>query len=160
MPEREEFWNPYRFVPMPHGNPPRRAPQYHHKPRGSTGRLWCRLEAVTALLVAKQSGKTNTFWTSRRTGKPTIPGTSLKGMLRSVVELVGHGCSITSEEKAAACRHLESLCIACRIFGWVGGQQNDPLYQGHVSVGDGEMDWTPTHQARWSTGKVYLSGPN
>ncbi len=157
MPVGEEFWNPYRLIPMPKGQPPRKEPQYHHRPRGSSGTLWCRLEAKTALLVSKQEGTVNTFWKSKRTNKPTIPGTSLMGMLRSVVEIVGHGCAITS--RSDACQSIGGLCVACRMFGWVGQGQRDALYRGHVNIGDGEMDSTPTPEARWQKADVYLSRP-
>ncbi len=158
MPQQEEFWNPYRFVPMPNGSPGRQPPRYHHRLDGTSGVLVCRLEARTALLLASQTGGNDvrTFWTNRAR-VPTIPGTSIKGMLRSVAEIVGHGCDITSNH---GCSDPNRLCPTCRLFGFVGRGQESALYRGHVHIGDAPLDNSScASHAQWERSGVYMSSP-
>lgn len=87
---------PYNFIPCdPRGivpSPPNDGTAY-------TGVIHCRLRALTPLLVAgpqeaKGRDTQDAEAQARRffmvDGKPVIPGTSLKGMLRSFVEIISH----------------------------------------------------------------------
>lgn len=82
-------------------------------------------------------------WRRNRSGdlKPTaaMPGTSLKGAFRSVLEAITHSCVTAASRDAGSVptlcrlprRESESaeLCPACRLFGTMG-------YQGKVTVSD------------------------
>ncbi|MBM3240246.1 hypothetical protein FJZ31_28520 [Candidatus Poribacteria bacterium] len=67
----------------------------------------------------------------RSKGEVVIPGSSLKGVLRCVVEAITPSClSKTGAKKSEIppglneCRDKTRLCIACRIFGAMGYQGN------------------------------------
>ena len=71
--------------------------------------------------------------TAVRTGdKVTIPGSSLKGAIRSVVEAISESCvcKVSRESRRAVprdfmeCRQKDRLCVACRMFGAMGFQSN------------------------------------
>src|SRR5690349_19389993 len=87
MPRGEKFWNPYNQVPVSTEPIQRSAPLYHHRFQGLAGRLHVTLEGLTPLLI--NDGR-HSFVSSKRTNKPFIPGTSLKGMVRSLAELVSN----------------------------------------------------------------------
>lgn len=64
-----------------------------------------------------------------------IPGSSLKGAIRSVVEAVSESCVCKVSGRTrrdmprefrdfAECRRKERLCVACRMFGAMGFQAN------------------------------------
>jgi CRISPR/Cas system CSM-associated protein Csm3 (group 7 of RAMP superfamily) len=68
--------------------------------------------------------------------RPVIPGSSLKGSIRSIVEAISASCiRITrarrdqQPKEAVACQKLDQLCVACRMFGALG-------YQGQVRFSD------------------------
>ncbi|MDM7460422.1 MAG: RAMP superfamily CRISPR-associated protein [bacterium] len=66
-----------------------------------------------------------------------IPGSSIKGAVRSIVEAITASCVRIVQNKYrsylpngyAGCSKVDSLCLACRLFG-----AQD--YQGHVSIED------------------------
>lgn len=140
MPQSENFWNPYRMVPV-RDCIERKSPVSHEKVSGKCGRISCTLENLTPLFVSDgKSGNPRLFL--KRNGTPVIPGSSLKGMLRSLAETVGGGCCI-SDPKAnnchkdyAACSQARSLCIACRMFGMMERKAPVKVHQGNVSIGD------------------------
>jgi CRISPR-associated protein (TIGR03986 family) len=109
--EQYRFLNPYNFVrylPAPNIAPGdndaqllgRCAPPPHDRYVGLTGRIICRLEAVTPLFIAdshdvKESQVANAPDKKHRSyrffqygGKDAIPATSLRGMIRSMFEAV------------------------------------------------------------------------
>lgn len=135
MPIDEKFWNPYRMIPV-REKIERRPPQTHEKFRGKSGIISCTLENLTPLFVGKNQLNQQAFLT--RNGKPVIPGSSLKGMLRSLSEVIGGGCNIIDSKgqynkSLAACNNASNLCIACRMFGM---RSNARVHTGNVSVGD------------------------
>jgi hypothetical protein len=82
---------------------------------------------------------------TRFRGRPAIPASTLKGLIRSTVEAISRSCvRITRArwhqlpEGAAPCRKKENLCIACRMFGSLG-------YQGLVRLSDAVLggEYTP-----------------
>lgn len=181
MPEGERFWNPYRMVPVQPGGvlggkEPSLPGSLHHAASGFEGRLRCRLTARTPLLVARQTGTgPRTFWTSRQVvpGRsfvevPTIPGTSLKGVLRSVVELLGGGDSPLPPDRESD-RHphtdrLDSMYPAARLFGTLDRRL---LFTGHVAISDAPLvsiDGAPpperaNYWLAWSMYTVLLGSP-
>lgn len=76
------------------------------------------------------------------TRQPVLPGSSVKGMLRSLVEIMAPCCvasvanSVRNElpDGLKRCTKLAQLCPACRLFGMSGsGKEN---YLGQVSIED------------------------
>jgi CRISPR/Cas system CSM-associated protein Csm3 (group 7 of RAMP superfamily) len=73
-------------------------------------------------------------------GAPFIPGSSLKGVFRSLVELLTEACVCKTKDREwgrSECRydskqHRGQLCPACKIFGAMG-------YQGQVRFTDATM---------------------
>jgi hypothetical protein len=77
---------------------------------------------------------------TRVRGRPAIPASTLKGLVRSTVEAISRSCvRITRARRnqlpqgAAPCRDKENLCVACRMFGSLG-------YQGLVRFSDAVLD--------------------
>lgn len=69
----------------------------------------------------------------------TIPGSALKGPVRSLVEAITFSCVNKTKarlnvERYGECRHRRGseICLACRMFGAMG-------YQGQISFGDAPM---------------------
>lgn len=73
---------------------------------------------------------------------PVIPGSSLKGALRSLVEALSPSCVAVSSgatrfsipRPLSRCARVESLCPACRLFGMSGAGHDN--YLGQVSIED------------------------
>lgn len=66
-----------------------------------------------------------------------IPGTSLKGAVRSLVEMITASCAPVPPKRGQGCvfdanRQQDSLCPACRMFGAMG-------YQGGVRFRDSDF---------------------
>ena len=81
----------------------------------------------------------------RTRGNIVIPGSSLKGAIRSVVEAISESCicKVSRDTRYAMprdfmeCRQKERLCVACRMFGAMGFQSNiaiqdAPLIEGQI----------------------------
>ncbi|RRR76900.1 MAG: TIGR03986 family CRISPR-associated RAMP protein [Candidatus Viridilinea halotolerans] len=95
---------PYNFVPLPEQVVPAEAPpeQDRYHPDRFTGRIECTLttasplyvrcgltpEQLAAGLEAKDLAE---FFFTSEPNRPVIPGSSLRGMLRALVEIVGYG---------------------------------------------------------------------
>lgn len=145
MPVGEKFWNPYRWVPVSDEEVQRKTPVYRHRWQGLAGRLVCTLEALTPFLIgsSKEPGR---FIRSGRTNKPFIPGTSLKGLIRSLAELVGNACIPFPNGYADPEHELKQaaegegrnwkLDIAARMFGYLHGGR---VFSGLVRFSDGEL---------------------
>ena len=138
MPIDENFWNPYRMIQV-REKINRKQPQTHEKFKGKSGVISCTLENMTPLFVGKNRLNPQMFLT--RNGKAVVPGSSLKGMLRSLAEIIGGGCNITDpkgqyNKTLAACNNATNLCIACRIFGMMERKSNARVHMGNVSIGD------------------------
>lgn len=143
MPVDESYWNPYRWVTVSEEPVARREPAYHHRFSGTAGRLWCELEALTPILVGDGKGK---FVVREKDKKPFLPATSIKGVIRSLAELVGnaavpfgqcqvdqrHALSAASEGHGANWR----LDIVARTFGYLHQKQ---AFAGLVHFSDGTL---------------------
>jgi CRISPR/Cas system CSM-associated protein Csm3 (group 7 of RAMP superfamily) len=138
----KQFWNPYRWVPASREAVRRAAPLYHHRWQGAAGRLHCTLEALTPLLINDGSGF---FLRSKRTGKPFIPGTSLKGVIRSLAELIGNAAQPFRDGKVDTAHALAQasagegaawqLDPVARTFGYLNSGRS---FAGLVRFGDAE----------------------
>jgi len=146
--------NPYDFVRLP--QPAERISvrkQGHDHFMGQSGQLACRLTAETPLFVpgyrAEAAGRSRQHEHLRfcRDGQtPIIPGTSLKGVLRSVAEAVSGSCFIYDQllyerraieydlpGKYTHCEDPSHLCPACRLFGLLSRGE---VFSGLVAVSD------------------------
>ena len=160
MPIGEGFWNPYRMIPVKE-QIKRRPPLTDEKFQGKSGIITCTLENLTPLFIAKNNeGNPKMFL--KKNMKHIIPGSSLKGMLRSLAEVVGGGCCVTDKngnnchEDFKSCHQVASLCIACRMFGMMEQQRNAKVHMGHVSIGDAVIQ---TENVQRQNYQVLLSGP-
>jgi CRISPR/Cas system CSM-associated protein Csm3 (group 7 of RAMP superfamily) len=138
MPQDESFWNPYRMIPAKQ-EIRRKPPLTDERFVAKSGVIYCSLENLTPLFVGKNRNNSEQFLT--RTGKYVIPGSSLKGMLRSLAEIVGGGCFVTDPKgqyaaEYAACSKACSLCKACRTFGMMERGKGAKVHKGNVSVSD------------------------
>ncbi len=154
--------NPYNFVPLESGPDrsegyPGRL-KFHEK--RYSGMLKCTLEALTPLISIDQrnprlyqlkdtDGTLLKFKSGQRRGElcPEIKsfnflrnrhgqvflqGTSLKGMIRSVYEVITNSClklastigyNDVGGHKNAECNDLHNLCSACSLFGTIDGDK-------------------------------------
>jgi hypothetical protein len=146
---------PYDFVPFPEGRPDRQkgAGQDKLDARLLSGTLELTLHTLTPVhvglgysdfikagdqeyLAALQASKpVREDDTTRR--RYLIPGSSIKGAVRSIVEAITRSCIRITQGRHrpyipqgyGGCMSVNDLCIACRLFG-----AQD--YQGHVSFED------------------------
>lgn len=136
---------PYGFVSVTREKIPRQRPTGHDdfEPGLVSGTMVGVITALTPVHVA--SGQIEL--TDKREpplvkahvrvgDRPVIPGSSLKGSIRSIVEAISASCiRITRARRdqqpreAVACQNLDQLCVACRMFGALG-------YQGQVRFSD------------------------
>jgi CRISPR/Cas system CSM-associated protein Csm3 (group 7 of RAMP superfamily) len=154
--------NPYDFVPIDTEHPPeRRKPVWHnaltpdkaHPGKLYSGYLYLYIKAETPLFIHDAtSSMQNPDYPGQhlRNGwdEYIIPGTSIKGLLRTVVETLCNGCMTvfrTPQEYThnplpnsfSYCQHNTSLCISCRLFGMMqAGQRNAQVFLGKVNIGD------------------------
>lgn len=137
MPKNEEFWNPYRMVPVRETEPLRKAPYTHEKFHGLSGEIKAKLTTLTPFLIGVNEGNVKKHIHSNLL--PILPGSSLKGMLRSLAELVGNGCDVTesTDTTHSKCQAHDKLCICCRMFGM---QHKQVSFMGKVSCGEGRWE--------------------
>jgi len=138
MPKDEIFWNPYRLIPVRRAIE-RKSPLTDEKFTGQSGFIHCTIENLTPLFIGGNRYNKQLFLT--RNDRSVIPGTSLKGMLRSLTEVVGGGCNITDAKgnyssENMPCKHANRLCIACRMFGMMERGSGAKVHKGNISVSD------------------------
>ncbi len=156
--------NPYDFARIDWQRPPeRRRPAWHHRlvdQRGQslyTGHLALDIYAETPLFIADPRSSAVDLRKPAQAiknsqGEYILPGSSLKGMIRNVVETLGNGCLTlfdglyergrinyrleSPEAKAFAhCHENTRLCIACRMFGMLK-EGSRGVFLGKINIGD------------------------
>ncbi len=157
MPEVE----PYAFVSLPQGGPDRKPPLLHERfhAEAMSGKLTCRLTAKTPLFVydkrfasLKRDGHEECSFPVRD-NVAIIPGSSIKGVIRSVAEAVESCCLTLFDRKYPAsgvtklevdeppgyghCLELHHLCPACRLFGSLNSEE---VFSGRVAIGDARTE--------------------
>lgn len=158
--------NPYDFVRLDITRPPVRIePSWHNRFEGSSGVIHCLLTTETPIFVADQARK-NPESISMGThnhlkffcaqGKPTIPGSSLKGVFRSVAEAAANSCMVLCdgmyEQRKIdytrqipgdflSCSDNRRLCVTCRLFGML---KKSAVYLGKVNISDASPLHTET----------------
>jgi CRISPR/Cas system CSM-associated protein Csm3 (group 7 of RAMP superfamily) len=153
--------NPYDFVRIDWNRPPeRRKPVWHHRLTGTegqhlySGNIELDIYVETPLFIADpRTAPTDPRRPAQsiknKPGDYIIPGSSLKGMLRTVVEALGNGCLTLFDgryegdvnyrykvpEAFQKCGDNTKLCIACRIFGMLK-ERTSGVFLGKVNIGD------------------------
>jgi CRISPR/Cas system CSM-associated protein Csm3 (group 7 of RAMP superfamily) len=137
--------NPYDFVPLE--EPPKRTSLHDRGQAAFTagllsGEMTCRLTIMTPLFIHHEGQQGTDRRRFARSGNEVfIPATSLKGMLRSVYEIVTNSClSILPDPPRYSgldlqnpdrlgehkrCEDTDQLCPACALFGMVEKKQNE-----------------------------------
>lgn len=153
--------NPYDFVRINWDHTPTRIPATtHERFSGLTGTIKCTLSAETPIFIPDKrfSGEPKRFIKNEGgRGVHIIPGSSLKGLVRALVETIGPGCWCTFDgrygetnytqnlpEPFRKCERLDALCIACRLFGMLGREK---AFQGKVSFSDATCTASVAHKS-------------
>ncbi|RLC08683.1 MAG: hypothetical protein DRI57_23530 [Deltaproteobacteria bacterium] len=162
--------NPYDFVPIDFSRKPERHPPIsHEKFQGLSGKLEAKIIAETPVFI--KTGNSQEF-VKNKAGDHIIPGTSLKGLFRSVVETVASGCfggkfdgRYRDHQRGMAdhsrkipfshkvCTDTEYLCTACRTFGML---HSGNVFAGKVSFEDAICHNAVPHDPIYT---VELMGP-
>ncbi len=164
--------NPYDFVPIDVHTPIERHQPHDHGSfarNGIHGDVRGRITAETPIFLKR--GNSSEFLTNGDR-VPIIPGTSLKGLFRSLVETVAHGCfcgkfdgrykdrqrgwadySKKLPYAVKECTSPDNLCIACRTFGMM---HRGDLFTGKVSFQDAVCTRQESHDTVYT---VDLMGP-
>ena len=150
MPQGENFWNPYRWVTLGGEEAPRKEPHYHHRASGLSGRLHCELTALTPLMIGNGSGKFVHHASRSPQDASYIPGTSLKGAIRSLAEVVSHSDDPFNNKHP----DTSKLDIVARTFGYLKGGN---IFRGLVRCSDAKLISTSRH--RWQEYEVVVGQP-
>lgn len=139
---------------------PRGKPPGHERFKGLTGRLKLEIEVLSEYLYVgsgnielfQQGNTEQAYYTfARRNGQLVIPGTSIKGAVRSIVEAISNSCvrqKVETKDKKESvprdflpCDGAHELCPACRLFGTTG-YRGRVHFSDAVSVGDVQTEKT------------------
>jgi len=154
--------NPYDFARIDWNKAPERhKPAWHHRLTGKDGKqlysgfMHIDIYAETPIFIADPR---NVSFDPRKAAQSMqnqqeeyiIPGSSLKGMIRCVVETLGNGCLTLFDgdyergrinyyrkvpDEFQHCSTNTDLCIACRIFGTLKHRESG-IFLGKVNIGD------------------------
>lgn len=154
--------NPYDFARIDWNKlPQRRKPIWHHQLVGEgnqrlfSGHVDIDVYAETPIFVADPRNvspdpKKPAQFMQNKQGEYIIPGSSLKGVLRCVVETLGNGCLTLFDgqyergkvnyrwsvpESFQHCETTTQLCIACRTFGMLK-ERTSGVFLGKVNISD------------------------
>lgn len=141
---------PFFWIELKKQKPVKNVPVFHECFRGLTGCLELEIEVVSDYLYAGSGyvlldeAKNRAYYAfSRYRNQPVIPGTGIKGAVRSIVEAISNSCvrqvarSERIDRNHDGCKKNKStdaetamnLCPACRLFGAAG-------YRGRVHFTD------------------------
>ncbi len=163
--------NPYDFVRIDWDRPPsREKPIWHHRlvGRGAqqlfSGHLDVDIYAEKPIFIPAFADPNRPVdprlaeqFVRNEQGQYIIPGSSLKGMLRTVVEALGSGCLTLYSGRYESdrvdyskkilddfrrCDDNAHLCLACRIFGMMKerGSGSGQMFLGKVNIVDAVVD--------------------
>ena len=134
---------PFAFVPLPR-RVNRRNPTGHDRYHNThiTGQIHGTIEALSPIHIGSGvidiGQDVELIKTAVRTGgNIVLPGSSLKGAIRSAAETISESCicKVANRIRRAVprdfmeCRRKERLCVSCRMFGAMG-------FQGNVAIQD------------------------
>jgi len=156
--------NPYDFVPLDMQHPPeQRTPLWHNTLTSDgdklySGHLYLYIRAETPIFIpndglSMQNPDKAGEHMYDGSGNYIIPGSSIKGMLRTVVETLCRGClTVIKQDRSAVpaeflpCDKNTLLCTACRLFGMMPREKNARVFLGKVNIGDAiAYDRNPTY---------------
>jgi CRISPR/Cas system CSM-associated protein Csm3 (group 7 of RAMP superfamily) len=142
---------PFVLIEIPSRAPERKPATTHEKFAGLAGRLELTFTVVSEYLFVgsgaygfdpnAQGDRPDVWYTFyRRNGQICVPGTSIKGAIRAIVEAISNSCvsqirrprEQVNSHHHQACRFRDEnnpLCPACRLFGTTG-------YRGRVHFSD------------------------
>jgi len=139
---------PFLYVHIPHTHPVKKRAPNHDRFEANTltGKLTLQFEVMSEYLFVGSGGydyrDDMVFYSFASShDELVIPGTSIKGAVRSLVEAISSSCvSIRIREERVPrpwqqCVEVKMLCPACRLFGIAGRES----YSGRVSFTDGEV---------------------
>ena len=134
---------PFDFVPLPQGvnrESPIGHDSYRQTNTYTTGKVIGRIKALSPIYIGSGvidiDQNEELIKTAVRTDRNAlIPGSSLKGAIRSVVEAISESCICNT--RSSECRPGGKLCVSCRMFGAMGFQSNiaiqdAPLIKGQI----------------------------
>lgn len=128
--------NSYNFVRSDRSME-RKEPITHERMSGYNGLITCQLETRTPIFTPasaqRAAGRAAELRFFRISNRPALPGSSLKGMFRSLAEAIANGCSPFDSYQHPRCRSLDSLCPVCRLFGYLKGNE---VHAGQLCISD------------------------
>lgn len=136
---------PFVWVPVPSEAPQRSKPTTHERFTGRTGKLELTFTVVSEYLFVgsgayefdpnHRNQRPDVWYTFyRRNGQICVPGTSIKGAIRAIVEVISNSCvpqsrrseRVPETHSPKRCQvnkedpRKSSLCTTCRLFGLTG----------------------------------------
>lgn len=164
--------NPYDFVPIDWTNSPERQhPLPHDRFSGISGKIEGTITAETPVFIfhsPKRNQDAEPFIQNEQK-QHIIPGSSLKGLFRNLVETIGNGCFLLFDKEYNSklpkdfqkCNTdnlcIDNLCIACRMFGRIPSRgDSSNLHLGSVSFNDAVEVNICEHEAVYT---IALMGP-
>ncbi len=158
--------NPYDFVRIDWSQDVERRPAAKpHRFQGRSGRVEGTITTLTPLFIHSpiQKQHESKQHITNRNHEALIPGASLKGLIRSLVETIGPGCWWLFAGKHDGClprpwrqcSDSEKLCVACRMFGLI---QGNTLLLGNVGFEDA-LCADPTFDAPMYTPALMTPSP-
>jgi len=149
---------PYGFASYPDRTPRKRSPRGHDGFAGNSGLIECELEALSPILVMDTDNRAGSSrseigrFMQNKHETYVIPGTSLKGMVRSLFEVLVPSCVGLHDSSTnrlvpgpfESCGHRTNLCPACRTFGFMGRGQGSTVHRGRVNIGQAEAVGSPS----------------
>jgi CRISPR/Cas system CSM-associated protein Csm3 (group 7 of RAMP superfamily) len=169
--QEERAPKPYTLVEWPQGAVARAKPTGHRSiDLGKrTGRLELTIEALTPVHVASGVIKlTNDEHrllardVVRVGGKPVLPGSSVKGCIRSIAEAISHSCVRLRRDDLpddlSPCTRKNELCMACQIFGSFGYLAPVRFGDFHQTSGDVALVGVPLFHQPGKEPRLYRDG--
>jgi CRISPR/Cas system CSM-associated protein Csm3 (group 7 of RAMP superfamily) len=137
---------PYEFVSFPEEVKRERIIGHDEIEDLLTGKMICRIVVISPVHIGSgliEFGESGSVIKGliRSNDKPIIPGSSIKGVIRSIFEAISYSCvSKTSRQnekhlpsqKLKECKDIEGACPTCRLFGMMG-------YLGRLTFSDAKL---------------------
>jgi CRISPR-associated protein (TIGR03986 family) len=147
---------PYNFVPLPEKVLTVDAPVGHDRFEGLSGYIDCEITTSSPMFIrgmlipndfanGKQSKDNPNFFSFDKNGKPRIPGSSLRGLFRSIFEIITYSKPYAITDKKLIYRSVGDITshgkkYRGRLFRETSHNQFEPLIKsGFMRIDDG--DW-------------------
>lgn len=149
---------PFAYTPLPNRLNDRKSPTGHDRYHRNclSGQIQGTIEALSPIHIGSGvidiGQDVELIKTAVRTGgNIVIPGSSLKGAIRSVVEAISESCVSkvsyqvrrTVPRAFSECRQKNRLCVACRMFGAMGFQGNIAIQDAPHTEGEIGTEFVP-----------------